>query len=123
MRFLTDRKRAVGSGSAREGTHHHWAHLVSSILLQLLIPLFVITFALGLGGTYEEVLAYYARPFPLIVTLLTLIVGLVHLMREVHEAVEDYMHGPAEKLAIVATQAFTYTLIAVGVFALIRLAV
>ncbi len=123
MRFLTDRKRAVGMGSAREGTHHHWAHLVSSILLQVLLPLFVITFACAFGGTHDEVLAHFARPFPLIVTLLTLVVGMLHLMREVHEAIEDYMHGPAEKLAIIATQGFTYTVIAVGVFALIRLAV
>ena len=123
MRFLTDRKRAIGTGSARGGTDHHWQHLVSSILLQILIPLFVLTFAFGLGGTIEEVQAYYAKPFPLIVTLLTLVVGMIHLMREVHEAVEDYVHGPAEKLLIVATQGFTYTVFAVGVFALIRLAV
>ena len=123
MRFLTDRKRAIGTGSARGGTHHHWQHLVSSILLQVLIPLFVITFAYGLGGTYEDVLAYYSKPFPLIVTLLALVVGMLHLLREVHEAVEDYVHGPAEKLLIVATQGFAYTIIAVGAFALIRLAV
>lgn len=122
MRFLTDRKRAAGTGSAHGGTHHHWLHLVSSILLQVLIPLFVITFAYGLGGTYEEVLAYYARPFPLIVTLLMLVVGMLHLLREMHEAVEDYMHGVAEKLAIVATQGFAYTVIAVGIFALAKIA-
>jgi succinate dehydrogenase / fumarate reductase membrane anchor subunit len=122
MSFLTDRKRAAGMGSAREGTHHHWKHLVSSILLQVLIPLFVITFAYGLGGTYEEVLAYYARPFPLIVTVLTLIVGMLHLLREVHEAVEDYMHGVAQKLTLVVTQGFAYTIIAVGIIALAKIA-
>ncbi|MEP5155582.1 succinate dehydrogenase, hydrophobic membrane anchor protein [Planktotalea sp.] len=122
MRFLTDRKRAVGMGSAREGTHHHWQHLVSSILLQVLIPLFVFTFAYSLGGTQEEVVAYYARPFPLIVTVLTLIVGMLHLLREVHEAIEDYVHGTAQKLALVATQGFAYTVIAVGLIALAKIA-
>ncbi|MBU2983537.1 succinate dehydrogenase, hydrophobic membrane anchor protein [Lentibacter algarum] len=122
MRYLTDRKRAVGSGSAREGTHHHWQHFVSSVLLQVLLPLFVITFACAFGGSFEEVVAYYAQPFPLIVTTLTLIVGMLHLMREVHEAIEDYVHGPAEKLLIIASQGFAYTVIAVGLFALIRLA-
>ncbi|MGH1577285.1 succinate dehydrogenase, hydrophobic membrane anchor protein [Planktotalea sp.] len=122
MRFLTDRKRAIGTGSARDGTAHHWQHLVSSILLQALIPLFVITFALGLGGSYEDVLVYFAKPLPLIITVLTLIVGMVHLMREVHEAIEDYVHGPAEKLLIIATQGFTYTIIAVGLIALAKIA-
>lgn len=123
MRYLTDRKRATGMGSARGGTHHFWLHLVSSILLQVLIPVFVITFALGLGGSREEVLAYYAHPFPVIVTVLTLIVGMLHLLREVHEAVEDYMHGLFEKLTIVATQGYAYALIAVGLYALLRLAI
>lgn len=123
MRYLTDRKRAVGNGSARGGTETFWKHLVSSVLLQVLIPLFVITFALGLGGSYEEVVAYYSKPFPAIVTALTLIVGMIHLMREVHEAVEDYLHGLTEKLAIVFSQGFAYTVIAVGLFALVRLAI
>lgn len=123
MSFFTNRKRAEGLGSAQRGTQHFWLHMVSSILLQVLIPLFVITFACGLGGTYEEVLAYYSRPFPVVVTALTLIVGMVHLLREVHEAVEDYVHGVAEKLTLVATQGYAYALIAFGLFALVRLAV
>ena len=43
MRYLTDRKRAQGTGSGRQGTHHHWQMMVSSILLVVLVPLFVIT--------------------------------------------------------------------------------
>lgn len=123
MSYFTDRKRAAGNGSARGGTHHFWLHMVSSILIQLLIPLFIITFALGLGGTRQEVLAYYTHPFPVVVTVLTLIVGMIHLLREVHEAVEDYVHGIAEKLTLVATQGYAYALIAFGLFALVRLAV
>lgn len=123
MSFTTDRKRAVGNGSARGGTHHFWLHMVSSMLLQVLIPLFVVVFAVGLGRSHEGVLAYYSHPFPAVVTALTLIVGLIHLLREVHEAVEDYVHGVAEKLMLVATQGYTYALIAFGLFALVRMAV
>lgn len=122
MRYLTDRKRAVGNGSGRQGTMHHWQMLVSSILLVVIIPLFVLTFGAGFGGTYEEVLAYFGRPFPAIVTGLTVTVIVLHVMREVHEAVEDYMHGVAERLAIIASTAMAYTLIATAIFALIKLA-
>ena len=122
MRYLTDRKRVVGLGSGREGTHHHWQMMVSSILLVVLVPLFVGVFAYGLGGSHEDVLAYFGRPFPAIVTVLTLVVVIVHLMRETHVAIEDYVHGLAGKLTLVATSAFSYTLIAVGVFAIARTA-
>ncbi|PSL20175.1 succinate dehydrogenase, hydrophobic membrane anchor protein [Shimia abyssi] len=122
MQYLTDRKRAVGNGSGRAGTHHHWQMMVSSTLLVVLVPLFVLTFGIGLGGTYEEVLAYYSRPFPAIVTGLTLVVGIIHLMREAHAAIEDYMHGLAEKLTYIAVGAIAYTLIAAGLFALVKLA-
>ena len=41
MRYLTDRKRAVGLGSAKSGTEHHWHMQISSIALIILVPLFV----------------------------------------------------------------------------------
>ncbi|CUH54297.1 succinate dehydrogenase, hydrophobic membrane anchor protein [Shimia sp. R11_0] len=122
MNFLTDRKRAQGMGASGQGTHHHWQMMVSSTLLVVLIPAFVITFGLSLGGTYEEVLAFYAKPVPAIISALTLIVGVVHIMREAQMAIEDYMHGLAEKLTYIAVGALCYTMIAVGLFALVKLA-
>ncbi len=122
MQFLTDRKRAQGMGAGRAGTHHHWQMMLSSAALVVLVPLFVFTFGHALGGTYEEALAYYSRPFPAIVMGLTLVVGVPHLLREAQEAIEDYVHGVAEKLTLMAARAFAYTLIAAGLFALARLA-
>lgn len=122
MQFLTDRKRAQGLGAGGTGTHHHWQMLVSSILLVPMVPLFIFTVGFGLGGTHEEVLAYFARPVPAIITGLGLVVITLHVMREAHEAIEDYVHGTAGKLLLVATSAFAYTLIAAGLFALVKLA-
>ncbi|WP_282120115.1 succinate dehydrogenase, hydrophobic membrane anchor protein [Ruegeria atlantica] len=122
MNYLTDRKRAQGTGAGGEGTHHHWQMMVSSAALVVLVPLFVYVFASGLGRSYEEVLTYYSRPFPAIVTGLTLVVVIIHLVRETQVAIEDYVHGVAEKLGLMAVAAFGYTLIAAGLFALIKLA-
>ncbi|WP_108860765.1 succinate dehydrogenase, hydrophobic membrane anchor protein [Ruegeria sp. Alg231-54] len=122
MNYLTDRKRAQGTGAGGEGTHHHWQMMVSSAALVLLVPLFVFVFANGLGRSYEEVLAYYSRPFPAIVTGLMMVVVIIHLVRETQVAIEDYVHGVAEKLSLMAVAAFGYTLIAAGLFALIKLA-
>jgi len=122
MNFLTDRKRAQGMGSGRQGTHHHWQMMMTSIALVVIVPVFLFTFGAGFGGTYEEVLAFFGRPFPAIFTGLSLVVIIIHMMREAHAAIEDYMHGTLQKLTLVAASAFAYTLIAVGLFALARIA-
>ena len=122
MRFITDRKRVQGLGSGREGTHHHWQMMTTSTLLVPLVPLFVFTFAYGLGGAYGDVVAYFGHPFPAIVTALTLAVGVFHLMNETLAAVEDYVHGLAGKLTLIAVKAFSYALIVVGIFAIARMA-
>jgi succinate dehydrogenase / fumarate reductase membrane anchor subunit len=96
--------------------------LISSILLVVVVPLFVFTFGAGIGGTREEVIAYFSRPFPAIVTALGMVVIINHVKNEVHEAIEDYVHGTANRLAMVATSALAYTLIAMGLFALVKIA-
>lgn len=122
MRYLTDRKRAAGLGSGRQGTTHHWQMMVSSVALIVLAPIFIFTFGAGLGGSYEEVLAYFNRPFPAIVTGLTLVAAVLHFTSEAKEAVEDYVHGTAQKLTLIGLTGLSYTLIAVGLFALARIA-
>ncbi|WP_163849025.1 succinate dehydrogenase, hydrophobic membrane anchor protein [Pseudooceanicola aestuarii] len=122
MRYLTDRKRAVGLGSAKSGTEHHWAMQISSVALLILVPLFVFTTGWIIGAPYEEVAAYYNRPFPAIVAALTLIVGMMHFKNGAQMAIEDYVHGLAGRLTIIAVTCLSYAIAAVGVYALIRLA-
>ena len=96
--------------------------MVTSIALVFVVPAFVITFGLGLGGTYEEVLAYFSRPVPAIIMVVSLIVGIFHLMQETLVAIEDYVPGIPGKLALIGVKAFSYLLIAIGVFAIARIA-
>ncbi|WP_372988535.1 succinate dehydrogenase, hydrophobic membrane anchor protein [Sulfitobacter sp.] len=122
MAYLTDRKRAVGMGSAKSGTAHFWSMKVSSVALLILIPLFVFTFGAALGGTYEETLAYYAKPFPALIAALTIAVGFKHFNDGVQVLIEDYVHGLAQKIAIILMTCLSYGAAAAGVFAIIRLA-
>lgn len=122
MRYLTDRKRAVGLGSSKTGTEHFWKMKLSSVGLLILVPLFVFTFGSALGGSYEEVTAYYARPFPAIVAALTLWVGLMHFKDGAQVAIEDYVHGIWEKVLIIGVTLLCYAMAATGVFAIVRLA-
>ncbi len=122
MKFLTDRKRAIGMGSGREGTHHHWQMIISSIALCFAVPVFVITFGVIFGSNHEEVLSYLSRPLPALALGISLVVGILHFRQEIVEAVEDYVHGVAGKLTLFGTTAFTYVLIAVALFALAKIA-
>ncbi len=122
MSYLTDRKRAMGLGSAKSGTAHHWSMTISSVALLILLPLFVFTFGAALGGTYEEIVAYYSRPFPAIIAALTILVTFKHFNDGVQTLLEDYVHGLAQKVSIVVMTCISYGAAAVGIFAVARLA-
>ncbi|REC58055.1 succinate dehydrogenase, hydrophobic membrane anchor protein [Rhodosalinus sediminis] len=122
MNILTARKRAQGLGSAKSGTEHHWSMIVTSVGLIVLIPAFVFTFGQALGGTHEEVIAYYQRPFPAIVAILTFLVGFIHFRGGVQTMIEDYVHGLLEKVLIVAMICLSYAAAATGVFAVAKIA-
>jgi len=122
MHYLTDRKRVDGMGAAKSGVHHFWVMKVSSVALLGLIPLFVFTFGPMLGRPYEEVIAYFGRPFPAIVAALTIVVGFRHFKDGVQVLIEDYVHGWMQRALIIATILLSYTATAVGLFAIARIA-
>lgn len=122
MQFMTDRKRAVGLGSARDGTRQHWAMTVSSAGLLILVPLFVFTFGPMLGATHAEVMEYYARPFPAIVAGLTILIGFMHFKNGVRVMLEDYVHGYMREFLIILSVCGSYAGAAMGLFALAKIA-
>lgn len=122
MRYLTDRKRAVGMGASKTGTEHHWFMQVTSFALLPLVILFIFTFGCALGGTYEEVVAYYSRPFPAIVALLTFWVGMLHFKSGAQMAIEDYIHGFKGRLTIIVVTCLAYAIAVTATYALIKLA-
>lgn len=121
MRYLTDRKRAMGMGAAKSGVHHFWSMKVQSVALLFLIPLFVFTFGPMLGETHDAVVAYFARPFPAIVAALTLVVGFKHFSDGCQVLIEDYVHGTAQKITIILVTCLSYGAMATGLFAIARL--
>ena len=122
MRYLTDRKLAIGMGSAKSGTAHFWAMKVSSVALLILIPLFVFTFGTIVGEEYDVVIAYFAQPFPALIAALTLIVGFEHFQSGAQVLIEDYVHGLAQKITIILIKCISYGLMAMGLFAIAKLA-
>ena len=122
MHYLTDRKRAVGMGSAKTGTGHFWAMKLSSVALLILVPLFVFTFGTIVGEDHATVVAYFAHPAPAIIAALTLIVGFEHFKAGATVMIEDYVHGILQKICIIALTCLSYGAMATGLFALANMA-
>ena len=122
MRYITDRKRAVGKGASGTGTEHHWAMQVSAVGLALLMPVWLYVFGSALGGTQAEVVATFSRPFPAILTALLLVVGMKHFAAGAQMMIEDYAQGTARKMAVIFVTCLAWVVAATGLFALARMA-
>lgn len=122
MRYLTDRKRAVGKGSAHSGTAHHWAMTVSSVALACMVPTWLYIFGHAVGGSRSEVLATFARPFPAILTALVLVVAMRHFAKGSTTMIEDYARGTSRKLGLIFIYSLSAVIAVVGLYALIKIA-
>ncbi len=122
MRFLTDRKRAIGRGSAHAGTEHHWYMQVSAVGLAFIVPAFVFLFGSLLGAPHEQVIATLSRPFPAILSGLVLVFGLAHFRKGAQMMIEDYARKSTKKVLIILVITMTYGLTAAGLFALAKIA-
>ena len=96
--------------------------MVTSVALLVLTPLFIFTFGSILGSSYDEVIAYYQRPFPAVVAILTMLVGFFHYRLGVQTLIEDYVHGFARKAAIIGMICLSYAAATFAVFAIVRIA-
>lgn len=123
MRYITDRKRALGLGSAKSGTEHHWFMIVSGVALVGLVLAFVLIFGSALGASHEQVVETFSRPFPAVVALLTIAVGMLHFRYGAQTAIEDYSRGLTRKALLIANICVSYTVMAAGLYAVVRIAI
>ncbi len=122
MRYLTDRKRAVGKGASHTGTAHHWYMTVSAVGLAFMVPTFLYIFGSALGEGREVVLATFARPFPALLTGLVIFIGMQHFAKGATMMIEDYARGSARKSLVILVISLSYAITAVGLYALAKMA-
>ena len=122
MRYLTDRKRAEGRGASHGGTAHHWSMQMSAVALACLVPVWLYVFGHALGGTRDQVLATFARPFPAIVTGLVLVIAMRHFAKGATMMLQDYTRGSLLKLGVMFVTSLAGVIAATGLFALIKIA-
>ncbi len=122
MRYLTDRKRAVGKGASHTGTADHWFMTVTAVALAFLVPVFIYVFGHTLGQDHAGVIASFSRPLVAILTALVIFVGMRHFAKGFAVLVEDYTHGTLRRALVIFGISLSYGIIAVGLFALARIA-
>ena len=120
--YRTPRAQVSGLGSARTGTGHFWEQRITAVALLFLTPFFVFTFARHLGGSFDEVRAAYAQPFNAIVALAFVLTAFLHLFQGLIVIVEDYVHGRAGTLSIIAIRLLTALFALAGTFAILKIA-
>jgi len=119
MRYLTDRKRAMGKGSAHTGTEHHWYMQASAVGLAVLVPFFVYFVGHAFRQSYQDAWVTISRPYVAIPMALTIFVGMRHFAKGATMMIEDYARGTARKALIIAALSLSYVITAIGLYALI----
>lgn len=115
--------RVLGLGSAGEGVGHWWAQRVSSVALVLLGLWFVFALVRMPDVSYSAVTAWIASPLNAV--LLALLIGTMvyHSMLGVQVVVEDYVsHHGAKIVTLLLLNFLHYVLAALGIFAVLRIA-
>ncbi|SET54069.1 succinate dehydrogenase, hydrophobic membrane anchor protein [Paracoccus homiensis] len=121
MRYITPRKAAQGLGSSHTGTSDHWFMTVSACALALLTPAFLLVIGSAIGLPHADLVAYFGRPYPAIITSLFIIVGMVHFIKGTRIMIDDYFQHTARKVAIIVSVIFSWAVIASAVFALAKM--
>lgn len=122
MRYITARKRAEGRGAAHSGTEHHWSMTLSAVGLAFMVPAWLFIFGRALGQGREVVLETFSHPFPAILSALVLVIGMRHFAMGATGMIEDYARGTARKMLIIFVVSLAWMIGAVGIFALLKIA-
>ncbi len=123
MSYLTARKRVNGLGSAKEGVEHFTLQRITAIALLPLALLFIVPFARSLGEDYTHIVTTYSHPFYAVVAILFFLTAFTHLRLGLQVVIEDYVHGKALRTTLlVANSLFNWLFIAIGIFAVLKIA-
>lgn len=122
MRYISPLKQAEGLGASHTGTIDHWRMTISAVALAILTPAFLMVIGGAIGLPREELLIYFGRPYPAIVTALFIVVGMLHFIKGMQMIIDDYLDHTERKVAIIFSVIFGYGVIAAAVFALAKMA-
>ncbi len=122
MSLRTPLGKALGLGSAKDGTGHWWSQRVTAAALALLGVWFA--FALvGLDGfDYQTVRLWLGAPLNSILLIILVATLFYHSSLGVQVVIEDYAHEDGGKVVALVLAKFIHLFAAVvGIFAVLRI--
>jgi succinate dehydrogenase / fumarate reductase, membrane anchor subunit len=123
MRMRSPLGRALGLGSAKQGVEHWWLQRITAAALVPLTVWFVIAIIRLAGADLDTMRDWVASPLPAILLVLVLIATFWHAALGLQVVIEDYVHTPLTKLALlVVVRLGCFAFAVAGVFAVLSMA-
>jgi succinate dehydrogenase / fumarate reductase, membrane anchor subunit len=115
--------RARGLGSAKEGVEHWWLERISALALVPLNLWFVFVVIHLSGAGHDAAAAFIAQPVNAVLLILNAVLSFWHGALGLQVVYEDYISNEGGRLAaIILTKFVAVALIALCVFAVLRIA-
>jgi succinate dehydrogenase / fumarate reductase membrane anchor subunit len=108
-------------GSARSGMRDDWRMRLTSVALIPLTIAFVWLILSLLSKDYNGVRSELGHPFPAILIMLFMVVGIYHMQIGMRSIIADYIHGHAREWALMANLFFAAALALACVYAVLRI--
>ncbi|MEO0616538.1 MAG: succinate dehydrogenase, hydrophobic membrane anchor protein [Pseudomonadota bacterium] len=112
--------KALGLGSAKEGTEHWWTQRVSAVAMAPLMLWFVISMLALPAHDYATVSAWLAAPVNAVLMLLASFTLLYHSALGTQVVIEDYVKGPAKVVTLILVRFAYFVMGAAAIFAILR---
>ena len=123
MRLTSTVGRVLGNGSAKHGLDHWWGQRVTALALLPLIAWFGVSLLLMPGFDYATLAHWMSHGWNAVLLVALVLVVAQHSYLGVRVVVEDYVHPPGVRMAMLLVLQFAHVLIAVaGVFAILKVA-
>lgn len=112
--------KALGLGSAKEGTEHWWTQRVSAVAMAPLMLWFVISMLALPAYDFGTVSAWLAAPMNAVLMLLASFTLLYHSALGTQVVIEDYVKGSAKVVTLILVRFAYFILGAAAIFAILR---
>lgn len=118
----TELGRVRGLGAAKEGVHHWWLQRVTAIANIVLMLWFIFSLVRLPGLDYASVTLWLRQPVAAVPMLLLIVAVFWHFRLGVQVMIEDYVHGQARLVAMLALNFYAFAGAAAAIFAVLKIA-